>query len=114
MDNNNKTDKIITELEKLNNYLSLLTIDQTIKIIEELKKSKVLTTPERIKMFILMDGQRSPADIAKMTKVSRRAVHLFVSDLSKKKLIKLRKEGRSLIPVKNYERIIEFLIRKGG
>lgn len=91
-------------------YLALLSIEPMVKIIKKLKEKRVLTTRGRIKMFILIDGQRTSKEIARKSNVTARAANIFFKELSKKGFIRQYKKGRSLIPVKNYEKIIENLL----
>lgn len=101
--------ELILEIKKVNEFLALLSIKPMLRVLEKLKEKRILTTKERIKMFILIDGERSSLDIAEKVGVSNRAAQLFISDLVEQGLVNQRKKGRALIPFKNYEKIIELL-----
>jgi len=98
----------LIEIKKANEFLALLSIEPMVRVLGKLKEKRVLTTKERIKMFILINGERSSLDIAKEVGVSSRAAQLFISDLVKQGLVNQGRKGRALIPSKNYEKIIEF------
>lgn len=107
--------EILAELRKISNYLAILSLDSNLNLIDYLKKAGILTTRQRIKMFLLIDDQRTTQEIAHGAKVGERGAQLFIKDLSEKQLIRLRKKGNSNIPTKNYERIIEIIqIFTGG
>lgn len=102
-------DLIFAELKKIRNLLGLLSVEPTIKLLEKLKDKKMVLTKERIKMFLLMDGQRTTPEIALLSGVGKRGVQLFIKELEKKHFIKAGQKGRATIPIINYEKIVEKL-----
>lgn len=105
--NNNKT---LPELKKISNYLGLLSIDPMKKLLEALKERKVLTTEQRTKMFFLIDGERTTIEIAEKVGIGLRGAQYFVKELEDKEFIQTERKGNAIIPKKNYEKIIEFIL----
>ena len=102
-------DKSYLELRKICNYLAILSIDPTEKLLEVLKRKNILSTEKRIKMFLLIDGERTTVEIAEKVKVGLRGVQYFIKELEEKELIQTDRKGNAFVPVKNYEKIIEFI-----
>jgi hypothetical protein len=67
-------DELLRELRNVSRVLLLANA----KVIET-ELGKVATTPERKKMWVLMDGARRPKDIAVLVKVTPMAVSYFLS-----------------------------------
>lgn len=105
---------ILNELKKISSYLAILSLDSTTKLIHGLKKADVLTTKQRVDMFLLIDGERTTQEIAKKAKIGERGAQLFIKELFEKQLVQLQKKGNSYIPVKNYEKIIETIQSLAG
>lgn len=102
-------DKIYCELRKICNYLAILSIDPTAKLLEVLKRKNILSSEKRIKMFLLIDGERTTIEIAKKVKVGARGAQHFIKELEEKELIRTERKGNAFVPMKNYEKIIEFI-----
>jgi hypothetical protein len=100
---------ILAQLKKIGNFLGLLSVEPTIKLLEKLKDKKILSTKQRIKMFLLMDGQRTTPEIALLSGAGQRAAQLFIKELEKRHFIKADRKGRATIPIINYEKIVEHL-----
>lgn len=100
---------ILGELKRIGNLLALISIDPTNRMLDMLKKRRLLMSDERRRMFLLMDGQRTTQEIAGSAGVGVRAVQLFIQELEKKHLIKISKKGRAAIPQIDYGRIIALL-----
>lgn len=100
-------EEILLELKKISSYLAVLSLDATTKLIDGLKKANVLTTKQRVDMFLLIDGERTTQEISKKAKIGERGAQLFIKELAEKQLVQLQREGNSYIPVKNYEKIVE-------
>lgn len=107
-------EEILLELKKISSYLAILSLDSTTKLIHGLKKADVLTTKQRVDMFLLIDGERTTQEIAKKAKIGERGAQLFIKELAEKQLVQLQKKGNSYVPVKNYEKIIETIQSLAG
>jgi len=105
MDNN----ETLVELKKISNYLALLSIEPMKKLLTELKQKKLLTTEQRTKMFLLIDGERTTLEIAKKVGIGQRGAQHFMKELEGKGLIRLERKGIAFVPVKDYEKIVEFI-----
>lgn len=68
------TDSTLREMRKMSKILTLAYAG----VIEK-ELSKIATTPERKKMWVLMDGKRMPGDIASEVGVTAMAVSTFLS-----------------------------------
>ena len=64
----------LRELRKITRILSLANADAI-----ERELTKIVSTDERRRMWVLIDGQRMPKDIAIDGKVSERAVNYFLN-----------------------------------
>ena len=102
-------DKVLNELKKLCNYMAILSIDPTKKLLEVLIEKKILTTEQRIKMFLLIDGERTTLEIAEKIGIGVRGAQYFVKELEDKEFIRTERRGNAVVPIKNYEKIIEFI-----
>lgn len=89
--------------------MAILSIDPTKKLLEVLKEKKILTTEQRIKMFLLIDGERTTLEIAEKIGIGVRGAQYFVKELEDKELIRTERKGNAVVPIKNYEKIIEFI-----
>ena len=102
-------DKVLAELRKICNYLAMLSIDPTKKLLEALKEKKILRTEQRTKIFLLIDGERTTVEIAEKLGTGQRGTQHFIKELEDKKLIRTERRGNALVPMKNFEKIIEFI-----
>lgn len=68
------SDPILSELRKISRILILANASTV-----EKELSKIATTDERKKMWILMDGKRMPKDLAKEVGVTPMAVSVFLN-----------------------------------
>ena len=102
-------DAILAELKRISNLLALLSVDPMAKLLEKLKDGRVLMSDERMKMFLLMDGQRTTQEIASASGVGERAAQIFIQELEKRQFIKITRKGRAAIPQVDYEKVIEHL-----
>jgi hypothetical protein len=75
-------DNVILELRKINRVLTLSNAE---RIEEEL--SKIATTSERKKIWVMINGDRSQDDIANALGVARRTVNIFVGVLATADLV---------------------------
>ncbi|MCK4828685.1 hypothetical protein KA005_73825 [bacterium] len=91
--------KISSQLEDIQKILAIQTIPVRKQALEIVKK-ECLTTPVREKMFKLIDGKNSMADIAKKVKVSSEGVRLLLVELEELGVIEMKKTGRTKYPVK--------------
>lgn len=85
---------IIEELKNIRELLEILVRGEINKILEE-----IATTNERKKIWYLIDGNRSTADIANIINMSQRAVQIFLQKLNQENLIEFEKRG---YPIKKY------------
>lgn len=76
-------EQILSELRKISRVTTLVN-SRTL----ETELSKYANTPERRKIWVLIDGKRMPKQIAEDGKVSERAVNYFVAALRAADLIK--------------------------
>lgn len=100
---------VLSELKKISSYLAILTIDPTQKLLETLKEKNILTSEQRIKIFLLIDGERTNLEIAKKVDIGSRAAQHFIKELKDKELIRTERRGKAFVPIKNYEKIIEYI-----
>ena len=70
----NEEDKVLTELRRISKLLTLAHSKQI-----EFELSKVASTDERKRMWVLIDGKNMAKDIARILKVSERTVSYFIS-----------------------------------
>lgn len=91
-------DEILAELKEIRRIINLLAFEKR----EELRKKAAeewgITTKVRQRMFSLMDGQRSLAEIAKATNTSATAVRKFCATLERKGVIRWHKKGAAKCP----------------
>ena len=108
-------DDILAELKKINSYLAFLSLNSALELITILKNIGILTTKRRVHMFLLIDGNRTTSEIAKLVGVSERGAQLFIKELTDRQIVNVEKRGNAFIPVKNYEKVIEIVhTTKGG
>lgn len=77
-----ETDATLRELRKISKVL-IMTNAKAI----ELELSRVATTDDRKKMWVLIDGERTSTDIANSVKVTPRAVRYFLTDAAHAELV---------------------------
>jgi hypothetical protein len=102
-------DAILAELRRIGNLLALLSMDATAKLLEKLKEKRILSSDERTRMFLFMDGQRTTQEIAGSAGTGERAAQIFIQELEKKHFITITRKGRAAIPQIDYAKVIELL-----
>ncbi len=108
-------DDILAELKKISSYLALMSLNSASELITILKNIGILTTKRRVDMFLLIDGNRTTSEIAKLIGISERGAQLFIKELADRQLVNVEKRGNAFVPVKNYEKVIEIIqTTKGG
>lgn len=99
--------KIIRLLEEIRDLLIPVS-DAFRPTYEERQKTMLLlqgivSSREREKMYALMDGKRSQAEIAKEAGVTQAAVSQFISTLVENDLVNIVRDGALKRPVRKYD-----------
>jgi len=99
--------KIIRLLEEIRDLLMPVS-DEYLPAYAERRRTllllqKVVTSREREKMYTLMDGTRSQAEIAREVGVTQPAVSQFISALAENELVDFIRDGAFKKPVSKYD-----------
>ena len=99
-------DEILVELKKANRALALLATVAMRPALLKFEKD-VLRTDNRIKMFRLFDGERTPTAVAGLTGVSGQGVRDLIKDLTGKGFVEIPDSGPQVATVR-YEAIFDW------